>query len=87
MGRDFEYNARTVAGLLIIAGGVAFSIWLGWWLIFEGDIISLIHTAKMGLPGWAWQALKFFLSAIAGLIVLFFFVVLAVAVFSGGRKR
>ncbi len=87
MGRDFEYNVRTVIGLLIIAGGVAFSLWLAWWLIFQGDIIALIHDAKMALPGWVWQSLKFGLSGIVGLVVLSFFIVLAVAVFSGGRKQ
>jgi hypothetical protein len=86
MSRDFEYNVRTLVGLLLIAGGIVCGIWLAWWLTFRGNIIELLHTAKMALPGWGWTVLKFSLSGIVGIAFFSVFVLLAVLVFSGGRK-
>jgi hypothetical protein len=87
MNREFEYNVRTFVGLLLIVGGVICGIWLAWWLSFEGDVISLIHTMKLALPGWAWIVLKFGLSAVAGIAFLSVFILLAVIVFSGGGRK
>ncbi len=87
MSRDFVYNLRTLAGLLLIAAGVAGGLRLAWWLSYEGDIIDLIHTAKMELPGWMWTVMKFVLSGAVGIVFLSFFIVLAVIVFSGGKRK
>lgn len=84
---DIKYNFRTVIGFLSIITGIVGSLRLGWWLGTEGDIVEIIHRAKMGLPGWAWLAMKIGLSAVsAGLVVALLFAV-AIAVFAvGGRK-
>ncbi len=87
MSGEFKYNLRTVAGFLLIATGLGGGMYLGWWLIFRGDIVETIHTMKMSLPAWAWIAMKFSLSALCAVMFLSFFVVLAVVVFAGGRQR
>jgi hypothetical protein len=87
MSEEFEYNLRTAIGFLLIAAGVAGSLYFGWWLIFRGDIIDAIHTLKMSLPGWAWVVLKFGLSSLFALLFLSLFVILAVMVFAGGRRK
>ena len=76
-------DIRTVVGFLIILLGLASSLWLGWWLGTEGDIIDIIHRVKLGLPGWAWSLLKVSLSAMFGLVYLLFFIALAALVFRG----
>jgi dolichol-phosphate mannosyltransferase len=84
---DVGYHIRTIAGVLSVISGVAGCLLLGWWLSTSGDIIEIIHETKMGLPGWAWGAMKVGLSGVSGLLFLAFFVVLAILVFSvGGRK-
>ncbi len=87
MGRDFQYNVRTLIGLLVIAAGVITCIWLAWWLSFEGDIIDIIHIAKMKLPGWMWTVLRVGLSAAVGVLFLSIFVLVAVVIFSGGSRK
>ncbi len=87
MSEEFKYNLRTIAGFLLIAAGLAGSVVLGWWLIFRGNIIDTIHAMKMSLPGWAWIALKFSLSALCALLLLSFFIILAVMIFAGGRRK
>jgi hypothetical protein len=87
MSGEFEYNLRTAIGFLLITVGVAGSLYFGWWLIFRGDIIETIHTLKMSLPGWVWVALKFGLSALSALLFLSLFVILAMIIFAGGRKK
>jgi hypothetical protein len=87
MSEEFEYNLRTVIGLLLIATGVAGCLYFGWWLIFRGDVIEAIHILKMSLPGWAWVLLKFVLSGLFALLFLSLFVILAVIVFAGGRRK
>jgi hypothetical protein len=87
MTREFEYNLRTVIGFLLIGTGLAGGFYLGWLLIFRGNIIDIIHTLKMSLPGWVWVTLKFSLSGLCALLFLSLFVILAVAVFAGGRRR
>jgi hypothetical protein len=84
---DITYNVRTVIGFLTVITGIVGSLRLGWWLGTEGDIVEIIHKAKMGLPGWAWLVMKVGLSTVsAGLFIVLLFV-LAVAVFAiGGRK-
>lgn len=84
---DFKYNVRTVTGFLAVITGVAGSMDLGWWLGTEGDIVEIIHRAKMGLPGWAWLVMKIGLSAVSGAIAVIFFLMLGIAVFSGGRQK
>jgi hypothetical protein len=87
MNRDFAYNVRTLVGLLLIAGGVVCGVWLAWWFTFQGDIIELIHTVKMELPGWVWTVLKVGLSGVAGIALFSVFILLAVVVFSGGGRK
>jgi hypothetical protein len=87
MSEEFEYNLRTAVGFLLIAAGVAGGLYLGWWLIFRGDIIQTIHILKMSLPGWAWVVLKFGLSGFFALLFLSLFVILAVMVFAGGGRE
>lgn len=82
MSRDI----RTIIGFLLIFLGVIGGIWLGWWLSTEGDIIEIIHRAKMALPGWAWLALKMSLSALLGGAFILLFIILAILVFSGKEK-
>ncbi len=84
---DIEYNARTVIGFLIVMSGLVSSLWLGWWLGTEGDIVEIIHRAKMGLPDWGWTALKIGLSAVSAGLLIALLLALAIAVFAtGGRK-
>lgn len=85
--KDLEYNLRTITGFLLIAAGMASGLRLGWWLSNEGDIVELIHRAKMGLPGWAWTAMKIGLSAGSAMLFIALLLVLAVAVFAGGKKE
>jgi len=87
MSRDFQYNVRTLIGLLVIAVGVISGIWIAWWLSFEGDIIDIIHIVKMKLPGWMWIVLRVGLSGAVGILFLSIFVVLAIVIFSGGSRK
>jgi hypothetical protein len=87
MSREFQYNLRTVVGFLLIAVGVAGSLYLGWWLIFRGNIVETIHTVKMSLPPWVWLVLKLSLSVLCAILFLSFFLMLAVMVFAYGRKK
>jgi dolichol-phosphate mannosyltransferase len=88
MTRDVPYQMRTVAGLLLIIAGLAGSLMLGWWLGTEGDIIEIIHQAKMSLPGWAWTALKIGLAAGSAMLLIALLFAAAIAVFAaGGRVR
>lgn len=84
---DLEYHIRTVIGLLSAITGMAGGLRLGWWLSTEGDIVEIIHRAKMGLPGWAWVALKIGLSTASALIFLALLFILAIAVFASGRRK
>jgi hypothetical protein len=87
VSEEFKYNLRTVVGFLLLAAGLSGSLFLGWWLIFRGDIVETIHTLKMGLPPWAWMAMKLGLSVLCAVLLLSFFVMLAVLVFAFGRKK
>jgi|GEM_PF-315544 len=84
---DLNYHIRTIAGYLSLCVGVLGSFWLGWWLSTEGDMVEIIHRAKMGLPGWAWTALNIFLSAGSAVIFIAILLTLAIAVFAGGRRK
>ncbi|MDP2167779.1 MAG: hypothetical protein Q8J64_05555 [Thermodesulfovibrionales bacterium] len=79
MSRDI----RTITGFLIIFIGAAGGIWLGWWLSTGGDIIDILHRAKVGLPGWAWIVLKVGLAAVVGGLFMLVFATAAFIVFSG----
>lgn len=83
---DSSYQGRTAAGFLLIMAGLAGGLRLGWWLSTEGDIVEIIHRAKMGLPDWAWLVIKIGLSALTSVFFVALLFILAVAVFSGGRK-
>jgi len=84
---DAKYHIRTVVGVLSAAVGLAGSLRMGWWLGTEGDIIEIIHQAKMSLPGWAWMVMKVGLSAVSAALAIALFVTLAIAIFAiGGRK-
>ena len=87
MPRDFQYNLRTIIGLLLIISGVIGGLRFAWWLSFEGDIIETLHAIKMGLPGWTWTVLKFALSGAFGLLFISLFVIFAIIVFSGGGRK
>jgi hypothetical protein len=64
-----RYHIGTLGYFVIILGVLGGPV-LGWWLIFEGDIIAIIHEVKMGLPGWAWVALKYGLSIAVALMLM-----------------
>jgi len=51
---DVKYHIRTIVGFLTVITGIVGSLRLGWWLSTEGDIVEIIHRAKMGLPDWGW---------------------------------
>jgi len=87
MTRDVPYQMRTVAGVLFIIAGIIGSMVSGWWLGTEGDIIEIIHKAKMSLPGWAWLVMKISLSAISALFLVALFLATAVVFFSIGDRK
>jgi len=74
-------DIKTISGFLFILIGIIGGIWVGWWLATEGDIIEIIHRAKLALPGWAWLALKVGLSATIGIILLIFCIFIAALIF------
>jgi dolichol-phosphate mannosyltransferase len=84
---DLRYHIRTVIGLLSAITGIAGGLRLGWWLNTEGDIVEIIHRAKLGLPGWAWMVLKIGLSTASALIFLALLFILAIAIFASGRQK
>ncbi len=84
---DMSYHVRTIIGLLLVIMGLAGCLYLGWWLSTEGDIVEIIHRAKMSLPGWAWVVMKIGLAAFSGVLFIAFFAALAVMVFAGGGKK
>ena len=59
---------------------------MAWWLSFEQNVVEIIHTIKMDLPPWAWISLKFILAGFFGALFLILFVILAIGIFSSGRK-
>lgn len=79
MSRDL----RTVAGFAIILAGIVLSGWAIWWFLSEGDIVRIIHDIKVGLPGWAWTALRVVLSVAAGGVIVFTLLMLAMCIFRG----
>lgn len=81
------YQVRTAAGFLLIGAGLAGGLRLGLWLSTEGDIVEIIHRAKMGLPDWAWLVLKIGLSALTSAFLVALLLILAVAIFSGGGRK
>ncbi len=85
--RDSSYQIRTAAGSLLIMTGLAVSLFLGWWLSTEGDIVEIIHRAKMGLPAWGWTALKIGLSAVSAVVFIALVLAAAITVFAGGRRK
>jgi len=85
--RDSSYQVRTAIGFLLIMAGLAGGICLGWWLSTEGDIVEIIHRAKMGLPDWAWTVMKVGLSAGSAILFIALLLALAIAVFAGGRSK
>lgn len=86
-GKDQGYNFRTIIGFLTVITGLAGGLRFGWWLGTEGDIVEIIHRAKMGLPDWGWMALKVVLSAFSGAAAIVFFVAVAIAIFAKGRRK
>jgi hypothetical protein len=86
-GKDPGYNFRTVVGFLFMISGAAGCLWLAWWLGTKGDIIEIIHRAKMSLPGWAWTAMKVGLSTGSAVVFIALILTAGIAVFAaGGRK-
>lgn len=83
MPGEFNYNFRTIIGVVVGVSGLAGGLWLGWWLGTEGNIIDIIHEAKMALPEWAWVSLKVGLSVLAAAAFAGFLVALAITVFAG----
>jgi hypothetical protein len=85
-GLSIGYHIRTAAGFFLILAGLTGGLWLAWWFIFRGDIIEILRTAKAGLPGWAWVALKFGLSGAFGVIFILAFIMIGMIVL-GSRGR
>jgi dolichol-phosphate mannosyltransferase len=83
---DVPYQMRTVAGLLIIIAGLVGGLMSGWWLGTEGDIIEIIHQAKISLPGWAWLVMKIGLSAGSAMVLIALLFAAAIAVFAAGSR-
>ena len=83
----FRRTVRTVAAFLIILVGLLGGIWLSWWLSFRGDIVEILHDAKMSLPAWVWLALKYGLSLAFGLLFIIISLVVGVLVLGGNRGR
>lgn len=80
---DFNYDIRTVLGLVATLTGLAGSIISGVWLGTEADIITSIHHyLKTALPGWALFVVKTGLGLIAALFGLCIFFGLVLAIFS-----
>lgn len=86
LDRDIEYNLRGVIGFLTIIAGMAGSIWLGWWLGSEGDVIETLKRMKAALPGWGWRLLKYGLSSAFAALSALVFVSLGMLVLRGRRK-
>jgi dolichol-phosphate mannosyltransferase len=84
---DLNYRIRTIIGFLIVIAGPALGLRLGWWLSTEGDIVELIHRAKMSLPGWAWLVIKVGLSAASATLLISLSLALAIAVFAGSERK
>jgi len=84
---DLGYNIRTIIGFLSVMAGAAGGLRLGWWLSTEGDVVEIIHRAKMGLPDWAWTAMKIGLSAGSAVFFMALLLTVAFVVFSEGRKK
>jgi len=83
---EISYRTRTVLGFFLMVVSIIGGVWLGWWLITEGDIVEFIHQFKMALPDWAWTVMKISLSAASGLIFLAFLVALAIFVLQDRRR-
>lgn len=64
-----KYHIGTLGYFVILLGVFGGPI-VGWWLIFEGDIIAIIHNLKLGMPGWAWVGLKYGISFVIALILM-----------------
>lgn len=64
---------KQIIGLLIIVGGVIYSIYLGLWVCIIGGIWTIIQiltgalVGSMGMVGWA--AIKIFLGGTIGAIL------------------
>jgi dolichol-phosphate mannosyltransferase len=86
MVRDVSYQIRTAAGMLLMIAGLVGSLISGWWLSTGGDVIEIIHQAKMSLPGWAWLVMKISLSAISAILLVALFLTLAIAIFAKGDR-
>ncbi|MFZ2197771.1 MAG: polyprenol monophosphomannose synthase [Thermodesulfovibrionales bacterium] len=84
---DSSYQVRSAAGFLLIMAGLAGGVRLGWWLSTEGDIVEIIHRAKMGLPDWAWMVMKVGLSALSAALFIVLFLGAAIAVFACTGKK
>lgn len=83
----FARTVRTVLGFLVILAGLSAGIWLGWWLGFRGDVVEILHDAKMSLPGWVWLALKYGLSLAFAVIFMVFFLVVGILILGGGGRE
>lgn len=83
----FGRTVRTFMGFLVVAAGLAGGVWLGWWLSTRGDVVEIIHDAKMSLPGWAWLALKYGLSLAVGVVFILCFLVLGVLILGAGGRE
>ena len=73
--KGLRYHIGTLGYFVIILRLIGSPL-VGWWLIFEGDILTVIHDLKMGLPAWAWITIKYTISLaltfmfIGGLVML-----------------
>jgi len=84
---EFGYHIRTIIGYVLVLAGLLGGLRLGWWLSTEGDMVEIIHRAKMGLPGWAWTAMNILLSAASVVIFIALLLSLAIMIFASGRRK
>ena len=60
---------KILLGLFLILAGVALGIYVGFWVLLVGGIVTIVNAAKanpIGVSGIAWGALKIIFASAAG---------------------
>lgn len=58
---------KPIMGILMILAGVAFGIYVGFWICLVGGLVDMVDYFKAGeFFGVLWGGLKFLLAGIAG---------------------
>ena len=86
MNNNFGYHLRTVLAFLIIIAGIAFGLWVAWWLNYRGNVIDILHAVKMSLPGWTWTMMRYALSIAFGAVIMAVFITISLLILRGGRQ-